>query len=349
MIKTKQMISILEKNKIAMRTLAPLLSVTTQLGLLLALSSCARVASNASELAASAESKDFITAYADLEVVPEFQGILKQYQRYGASLSDGTISDTLTIKGKVVTGYTKMLEISAKGLDAKAAFGSKSYQERLAAKGMLTSKLKATDIDMLVSILQAFVEVRGDLAKHKDILSRYSSDDTLRAVNTAMVLEAVGTFSKRQQAGLSLGGGGNAYVAIASGATALAKIIVGGVTDGVKNIDLAKSIEEHAKLINLCTKSRTDLNNDVTRILSCQQSFPNANACDPTTASGSNPIQSNGKSGCADVSFKCQCQDSMEPGKPSCFWVKWAEPQAAAAAPPPAATQGASRGVCTNL
>jgi len=326
-----------------MHILAPLITVTTQLGFLLALSSCARVASNASELAASAESKDFITAYADLEVVPEFQSILKQYQRYGANLSDGTISDTLTIKGKAVTGYTKMLEISAKGLDAKAAFGSKSYQERLAAKGMLTSKLKATDIDMLVSILQAFVEVRGDLAKHKDILSRFSSDDTLRAVNTAMVLEAVGTYSKRQQAGLSL------YVAIVAGTTALAKIIVGGVTDSVKNIDLAKSIEEHAKLLNLCTKSRTDLNNDVTRILSCQQSFPNANACDPTTASGSNPIQSNGKSGCADVSFKCQCQDSMEPGKPSCFWKKWAEPQAAPAAPPPAATQGASRGVCTNL
>ena len=333
------------------------------LGLGLSLSlSCAPGTGSVSSLVATAEAKNLVDAYAKIETLPDFQVLLQQYQRFGADLSDGPVVDTVTIRGRVYQGFSKMVEASAKGIDAKKVLSGRSYQERLAAYGLLTSKLKPADVDALLAIVKSFVEVGGDLEGHKEILARFSAEETLRSVNTAIILQAISKFSQRQQSALGLSGvsdsgipsGGrvNGRVAIAEGVTAMAKLIVGGVTESVKNIDLAKSIDEHTKLLNLCTKSRTDLNTEVKRLLSCQQAMPAASSCDEGTAASANPIMTNGDAKCVDVKFKCTCQDTMEPGKKSCFWLKWSDDasDASAAQPPPAAaTPGASRGACSNL
>ena len=330
------------------------------LGLGLSLSlSCAQGAGSVSSLAATEEAKNFVDAYAKIETLPDFQTLLQQYQRFGADLSDGAVADTLTIRGRDYQGFSKMVEASAKGIDAKTILSGKSYQERLAIHGLLTSKLKPVDIDALLAIVKSFVEVGGDLKNHKEILARFSAEETLRSVNTAIILQAVSTFSKRQQSSLGLGGvsvsgapsggGANPPLLIAEGVTAMTKLIVGGVTESVKNIDLAKSIDEHAKLLNLCTKSRNDLNTEVKRLFSCQQAMPAASSCDEGTAASANPTMTNGDAKCVDVKFKCTCQDTMEPGKKSCFWLKWSDDTSAAQPAPAAVTPGASRGACSNL
>jgi len=308
---------------------------------LISLLGCARTVST-SDLAASAEAKDFVAAYHDLEALPDFQAVLKQYQRFGADLSNDAIPATLTIKGKTYQGFNKMVDISSKGLDIKTVLAGKSYQEHLASRGMLTSKLNPGDIDSLVAMMKGFVDIGGDLKGHPELLAKFSSDETMRAVNTAMVLEAVQKVAKSQPSGLRLAGDsqGNAYFLAAEATTALAKLLVGGVTTSIQNIDTAKSIEAKAKLMNLCTDSRNQVNKEITRLLNCQNKMPPANTCNQDTTLDMN----NGAPECRDVLFKCVCQETMEPGKKNCLWKKSDEVASSTPAP-----QVKSAGTCNKL
>jgi hypothetical protein len=137
-----------------------------------------------SEFASSIES-----FYASAKLDANYQSGLDGLLGLSLDSIESTVPDTFSINGEKFFGLgTKIRAFAAA---SKKNSGYKSVRELLNGRGALSTSLKARDIDTGVNMIRDFARAENSPASIENALSKYSLNDTARATNAMIIVDAI--------------------------------------------------------------------------------------------------------------------------------------------------------------
>jgi len=308
-------------------------------GALLLVPSCASPVTS-STAAIESDANNFLKIYEKLRNDPAFQSSVSFSLSQPIADLSATIPDEIRLGGQTYLGVRAMIA-KTKSIKNGNAAPNGTIKDLLSRHSLRSDRIGPQEAKDLLSLTVDFLKSGGIEAKMRDYSAKYTSEQVLRAVNTAIIYDAL---QKPQKKSLSLAdpptvvgdtlriGGACITASAVDGVGCIAQNLTGIVTDiwGTHN----QLIANGASRANVVGRqvSVNEWNDSAAKESACKQAMPQAGQCSfhtdttpPAASSPQNgPAQFSGPGNrafnCSYKVWNCVCNGGADAAAKTCSW-----------------------------
>jgi len=293
-----------------------------------------------STAAIESDANNFLKIYEKLRNDPAFQSSVSFSLSQPIADLSATIPDEIRLGGQTYLGVRAMIA-KTKSIKNGNAAPNGTIKDLLSRHSLRSDRIGPQEAKDLLSLTVDFLKSGGIEAKMRDYSAKYTSEQVLRAVNTAIIYDAL---QKPQKKSLSLAdpptvvgdtlriGGACITASAVDGVGCIAQNLTGIVTDiwGTHN----QLIANGASRANVVGRqvSVNEWNDSAAKESACKQAMPQAGQCSfhtdttpPAASSPQNgPAQFSGPGNrafnCSYKVWNCVCNGGADAAAKTCSW-----------------------------
>jgi len=277
------------------------------------------------------EATNILAAYEQLRTTPVFQNSVSSLRDRSMADIHASIPDNLQIGGRSFKNVRTVLG-RARALQGSAQVASAGSVKELLVKGnLLSDRLSQNDARELLAIVSDVLKSGGNEVSLREALGAYSSDQVLKAINTAVIYDALQASRSKK---LSLAEFDAPTLKVSADGACFSPLVAAGSACIVQNLTgIATDIWSTKTKVSAGQAARANVaarqvsvqawNEANTLEASCKLAAPPADQCSyraDATPPGPSPEQ-NGPDKCKYKVWACACSGASDSAQRTCTWV----------------------------